>query len=73
MDDLIPTLKLWYAYQMQYLLALGFIKFSLLAFYHRLTNERKYRMAIYTTAIVVGVYTLVMVLVNVSGFAAFGV
>ncbi|KAI5795795.1 hypothetical protein EDC01DRAFT_614515 [Geopyxis carbonaria] len=62
---LIPTLKLWYAYQLQYLIILFFTKASILAFYWRLSRQRSYRLAIVAVAATVAVYTAALLLVNI--------
>jgi hypothetical protein len=59
-------LKLWYAYQLQYLVTLFFIKISILAFYRRLSPVKGYQLAVRAVAGVVTAYTIVMVFVNVG-------
>ncbi|RPA83998.1 hypothetical protein BJ508DRAFT_317650 [Ascobolus immersus RN42] len=65
MKDWIPTLKLWYWYQLQYLLSLAMVKFSILAFYLRLSKEKTFRYSVYAVMAVVGVYTVIMLFVNI--------
>lgn len=60
-------MKVWYVYQLQYLIALFFVKISILAFYRRLSPARRYQTAIKVVAAAVTIYTIAMVLVNVSG------
>ncbi|RPB15314.1 hypothetical protein P167DRAFT_533503, partial [Morchella conica CCBAS932] len=62
---IIPTLKLWYVYQIQYLLVLFFLKASILSFYRRLSPARGYQMAIYIVSGVIVAYTFAMFFVNV--------
>ncbi|KAI5803489.1 hypothetical protein DFH27DRAFT_50513 [Peziza echinospora] len=60
----ISTLKVWYAYQLMYLVCLFWVKISVLAFYLRLSPNKKYHMSIYIVGGVVFVYTVIMVFVN---------
>lgn len=60
------TLKVWYIYQMLYLITLFFVKMSILAFYRRLSPAQGYHLAIKITAGLVTVFTISMVFVNVS-------
>ncbi|KAF8053884.1 hypothetical protein FPV67DRAFT_1443036 [Lyophyllum atratum] len=62
---IIPTLKLWYAYQLQYLLVLYFVKASILCFYYRLSPKRLYRWSVYALGGIITVYTTAMFFVNV--------
>ena len=66
MDILIPTLKHWYVYQLVYPLALFWVKASILASYHRIFQDRKFRMLIYIVGGVVLAYTIIVIFVNVS-------
>lgn len=59
-------LKAWYIYQLIYLVTLWFIKVSILYFYKRLSPKRSYQIAIKVVAVVVTLYTIAMLLVNVS-------
>jgi hypothetical protein len=65
---LIPTLKHWYAYQLVYPLAIGLVKFSILAQYYRIFPARGFRIATAAVAVFVFVYTVVVIFVNVSLF-----
>ncbi|CAZ85477.1 unnamed protein product [Tuber melanosporum] len=58
-------LKLWYVYQLQYLVTLFFIKASILSFYRRLSRERTYQISIWIVSGIVVVFTLAMLFVNV--------
>ncbi|RPA76939.1 hypothetical protein BJ508DRAFT_213248 [Ascobolus immersus RN42] len=58
------TLKLWYSYQLQYVLTLGFLKLSILAFYVRINGSKKYKLSIYLLAAIVVIYTIIMTFVN---------
>jgi len=60
----VKTLKVWYVYQLEYLITLFFVKISILAFYRRLSPERRYQTAIKVVAAAVTIYTIAMVLVN---------
>ncbi|KAI5842478.1 hypothetical protein DFP73DRAFT_553761 [Morchella snyderi] len=62
---IIPTLKLWYVYQIQYLLVLFFLKASILSFYRRLSPARGYQIVIYIVSGVIVTYTFAMFFVNV--------
>ncbi|KAH4999209.1 hypothetical protein HBI24_181730 [Parastagonospora nodorum] len=61
---LVPTLKHWYAYQMIYPWSLFFVKASILALYHRIFDQTKFRYTVYAVAVFVTIYTLVVFLVN---------
>ena len=63
---LVPTLKHWYAYQMIYPWSLFFVKASILALYHRIFDQTKFRYTVYAVAVFVTIYTLVVFLVNVK-------
>ncbi|CUS06728.1 unnamed protein product [Tuber aestivum] len=63
-DFFVKTLKVWYAYQIVYLIALFFVKISILAFYRRLSPAQGYQTAIKVVAAAVTVYTIAMVFVN---------
>lgn len=64
------ALKVWYIYQMQYLLTLFFIKLSILVFYSRISPSQSKGFRVNTpvkiTGVIVTIYTVVMILVNVS-------
>ncbi|KAH8150901.1 uncharacterized protein LAJ45_05083 [Morchella importuna] len=60
----VGTLKVWYIYQMLYLITLFFVKMSILAFYRRLSPAQGYHLAIKITAGAVTVFTIAMVFVN---------
>lgn len=60
----VVTLKVWYIYQLMYPISLFFVKFSVLAFYRRLSPNQLYQRAIWVTGSVVALYTVVMVLLN---------
>ncbi|KAJ6259583.1 Tyrosinase [Drechslerella dactyloides] len=45
-DELIPTLRYWFAYQIIYPVVLLFIKLSILSFYRGLSPTKKYRYAV---------------------------
>jgi hypothetical protein len=62
----IPTLKHFYFYQLVYPLALFFVKASILALYHRIFKQVKFRYKVYGLAAFVTVYTIVVLFVNVS-------
>ncbi|PWW79825.1 hypothetical protein C7212DRAFT_157847, partial [Tuber magnatum] len=57
-------LKVWYVYQIVYLITLFFVKISILAFYRRLSPALGYQTAIKVVAGAVTVYTIAMVFVN---------
>lgn len=65
-EILIPTLKHWYVYQLVYPLAIGMVKFSILAQYHRIFPVKRFRIAVYAMCAFVFVYTIVTIFVNVS-------
>lgn len=62
----VGTLKVWYIYNILYLLTLFYVKFSILAFYRRLSPSRGYQLALKITGGLVAVYTVTMLLVTVS-------
>jgi hypothetical protein len=62
---LIPTLKHWYAYQLIYPWSLFFAKASILALYHRIFMQTKFRYLVYAATTFVTIYTLVAFFVNV--------
>lgn len=64
MKDWVPTLKLWYWYQLQYLISLCLVKFSILCFYLRLSKDQTFRRLVFGCMGVVGIYTIVMLFVN---------
>ncbi|KAJ6004286.1 hypothetical protein N7499_000355 [Penicillium canescens] len=61
---LLPTLKHWYAYQLVYPLAIGLVKFSILAQYYRIFPARGFRIATAAVALFVFIYTVVVIFVN---------
>jgi hypothetical protein len=63
---LVPTLKHWYAYQMIYPWSLFFVKASILALYHRIFTQTKFRYTVYAVAVFVTMYTVVVFFVNVG-------
>jgi hypothetical protein len=63
---LIPTLKHSYAYQLVYPLAIGLVKFSILAQYYRIFPVRGFRIATAAVALFVFIYTVVVIFVNVG-------
>ncbi|KAG0635769.1 hypothetical protein HOY80DRAFT_910196 [Tuber brumale] len=63
-DFFVKTLKVWYVYQLEYLITLFFVKISILAFYRRLSPAQGYQTAIKVVAVAVTIYTIAMVLVN---------
>jgi hypothetical protein len=62
---LVPTLKHWYAYQMVYPWSLFFVKASILALYHRIFTQTKFRYSVYVVSAFVTTYTIVVFFVNV--------
>lgn len=62
----IGTLKVWYIYNMMYLATLFYVKISILAFYRRLSPARGYQIALKLCCTAVALYTVGMILVNVS-------
>ena len=56
-------------YQMEYLIAIFFVKMSILAFYRRLSPAPGFQLAIKIIAGAIIVYTVVAVFVNVMLFA----
>jgi hypothetical protein len=67
----IPNLKHWYAYQMVYPFSLALVKASFLALYYRVfppPNINRY--LFWGTSVFIGVYTVAIILVNVSGNSA---
>lgn len=65
-EVLIPTLKHWYAYQMVYPWTLFFVKASILALYHRIFKQTKFRFAVYIVTAFVLLYTIVAFFGNSS-------
>jgi hypothetical protein len=68
----IPNLKHWYAYQMVYPFSLALVKASFLALYYRVfppPNINRY--LFWGTSVFIGVYTVAIMLVNVSKNTAF--
>jgi hypothetical protein len=63
---LVPTLKHWYAYQMVYPWSLFFVKASILALYHRIFTQMRFRYAVYAVTVFVTIYTIVVFFVNVG-------
>lgn len=63
-DAFIPTLKLWYSYQLQYLCLLYEIKLSILCFYMRLSRKTGYRIGIRIAGGIITAFSLAMLLVN---------
>ncbi|KAF2030696.1 hypothetical protein EK21DRAFT_111573 [Setomelanomma holmii] len=61
---LVPTLKHWYAYQLVYPWALFFVKASILALYHRIFTQTKFRYTVYAVTGFVTTYTVVVFFVN---------
>jgi hypothetical protein len=62
----IPTLKHFYFYQLVYPLALFFVKASILALYHRIFELVNFRYKVYSVAVFVTVYTIIVLFVNVG-------
>ncbi|PWW80192.1 hypothetical protein C7212DRAFT_349645 [Tuber magnatum] len=62
---IVPVLKLWYVYQLQYLITLFLIKASILSFYRRISPERSYQLAIAIVSGIVVVFTAAMLFVNI--------
>ncbi|KAH6844333.1 hypothetical protein B0T12DRAFT_488035 [Alternaria alternata] len=60
----IPTLKLFYFYQLVYPLALFLVKASILALYHRIFELVEFRYKVWSVAAFVTVYTIVVLFVN---------
>ncbi|RPB03286.1 hypothetical protein L873DRAFT_1826348 [Choiromyces venosus 120613-1] len=60
---IIPTLKLWYVYQLQYLLTLFFIKASILSFYRRISPKRSYQISVWIVSGIVVAYTVAMLFI----------
>ena len=60
------ALKTWYAFQIQYLLTLFFVKISILAFYRRLSPAKGFQIAIKIVAGFVTVFTVTMVSASVK-------
>ncbi|KAL1958781.1 hypothetical protein VTO42DRAFT_3900 [Malbranchea cinnamomea] len=65
LETLKGTLRLWYTYQIIYLLDLGAVKFSILTFYRVISSQLAYRIAIYAVMAFVGAFTISMTFVNV--------
>ena len=63
---LVPTLKHWYAYQMVYPWALFFVKASILALYHRIFIQAKFRYTLYAVTALVTIHTIVVFFMNAS-------
>ncbi|KAF2117014.1 hypothetical protein BDV96DRAFT_644451 [Lophiotrema nucula] len=61
---LVPTLKHWYAYQMVYPWSLFFVKASILALYHRIFTQTKFRYTVYVVTGFVTLYTIIVFFVN---------
>ncbi|CCX15248.1 Similar to hypothetical protein [Tuber melanosporum Mel28]; acc. no. XP_002841286 [Pyronema omphalodes CBS 100304] len=64
MEIIIPTLKLWYAYQLQYLMILYTVKVSILCFYYRLSPQKLYRWSVWGLGGLITAYTVAMFFVN---------
>lgn len=62
----IGKLKVWYIYNILYLLTLFYVKFSILAYYRWLSPSRGYQLALKITGGLVVVYTITMLLFTVS-------
>lgn len=62
---MVMALRVWYVYQILYLLTLFFVKISILAFYCRISPSRVH-MPIKITGVIVTIYTVAMIFVNVS-------
>ncbi|KAK6529355.1 hypothetical protein TWF281_008532 [Arthrobotrys megalospora] len=60
-DELIPTLRYWFAYQILYPLVLLFIKLSILAFYVGISPQRWYRNTVYGVGIFVIAWTITFI------------
>jgi hypothetical protein len=60
------TLQHFYAFQIMYPLSLFFVKASILALYYRIFSQTRFRWRVYSVAGFVTVYTIVVILVNVS-------
>lgn len=63
---LVPTLKHWYAYQMIYPWSLFFVRASILALYHRIFTQTKFRYTAYVVAVLVTMYNVVVFFANVG-------
>jgi ABC-type Co2+ transport system permease subunit len=63
---LVPTLKHWYAYQMIYPWSIFFVKAPSQALYHRIFDQTKLRYTVYTVAVFVTIFTVVVFFVNVE-------
>jgi hypothetical protein len=66
MKILIPTLKYWYVYQLVYPVAIGLVKFSILAQYYRIFAVKRFQGMVIGVGGFVMVYTIVVIFVNVS-------
>ncbi|KAK6335160.1 hypothetical protein TWF718_010597 [Orbilia javanica] len=60
-DELIPTLRYWFAYQILYPLVLLFIKLSILAFYVKISPQKWYRNTVYTVGAFVIAWTIAFI------------
>jgi hypothetical protein len=69
----ILTLKnfYFYFYQLVYPLALSFVKASILALYHRISERANMHYKVYSVAAFITMYTTVILFVNVSIFSSF--
>jgi hypothetical protein len=61
-----PTLQHVYAFQIMYPLSLFSVKASILALYYRIFSQTRFRWRVYSVAGFDTVYTIVVILVNVS-------
>lgn len=64
MSEFVTAMKVWYIYQLMYLIALLWVKLSVLTFYRRLSQNWRYQVAILLTGGFVTTYTIIMVFIN---------
>ena len=65
----VSALKVWYAFEIEYVVAVFFVKISILAFYRRLSPAPRFQLAIKIVIGVITAFTVTMVFVNVIPFA----
>ena len=65
----VSALKVWYAFEIEYVVAVFFVKISILAFYRRLSPAPRFQLAIKIVIGVITAFTVTMVFVNVISFA----
>ena len=58
-------MKVWYAFQIEYPVAVFLVKMSILAFYRRLSPVSRLQLAVKIMVGVVTVYTVTLLLLNV--------